>query len=86
MFIAQWMVNLLMVYAAIGFIFAIAFATTGAARIDPSAKAAPMFFRLLVIPGATALWPLLLKRWLSGAKMPPLENNPHRIKKPEVNQ
>lgn len=76
--VAQWIVNLAMVYALIGSIFAIAFALFGVERIDPSAKGSPLFFRLLIIPGAAALWPLLLKRWLSGTSHPPIETNPHR--------
>ena len=35
-------------------------------------------FRLLVIPGALAFWPLLLRRWATGVKEPPEECNAHR--------
>ncbi len=82
--VAQWIVNLAMIYAAIGFLFALVFAFRGARRIDPSAEGSPVFFSLLIIPGAAALWPLLLKRWLSGASHPPIENNPHRDQTKEV--
>ena len=50
-----------------GSIFAVAFAAFGAARLDPNARGASLGFRLLIVlPGATALWPLLLRRWLRG--------------------
>ena len=50
-------------YAAIGFAFAIAFAIWGVGAIDPAARGTPLGFRLLVLPAATALWPLLATRW-----------------------
>lgn len=78
MTVAQWVVNLTMVYAAMGLIFAVFFVCFGVGRIDASAKGAPIFFRLLILPGAAALWPVLLRRWLSGQTHPPMEHNAHR--------
>ena len=51
-------------YAAAGVVFAAAFVTRGVQRVDPAAKGAPIGFRLLILPGCTALWPFLLGRWL----------------------
>lgn len=78
MLITQLIVNSLAVYAALGLLFALLFAARGAGRIDPSAKGAGLGFRLLIVPGAAALWPLLAWRWLRGAQEPPVENNAHR--------
>ena len=78
MTVAQWIVNLAMIYAAIGLLFAIIFVILGVGRIDESAKGAPLFFRLLILPGAAALWPVLLGRWLLGQSYPPIERNAHR--------
>jgi len=86
MTIAIWIVSLGMLYAAIGVLFAVVFSVFGAGRIDPAAKDSTFGFRLLIIPGAAALWPILLKRWLSGASHPPAENNPHRAQTTEVKQ
>ena len=47
-------------YVAAGLVFAAAFVTSGARRIDPAARGAPVSLRLLIIPGAAALWPVLL--------------------------
>lgn len=66
------------IYLAVGLLFAIPFALIGVERIDPHAAHGSWGFRLLIIPGTTALWPLLLKRWMKGAKEPPEECNGHR--------
>jgi hypothetical protein len=56
------------VYLAIGALVAIAFLVRGAARVDDSVKGAGIFFRLLILPGLIALWPLILLRWLVGGQ------------------
>lgn len=65
------------VYLAIGVVFALAFVTIGAPRIDHAARGSPWSFRLLILPGAAALWPWLLSRWARGA-MPPAPADPRR--------
>ena len=64
MLLAQSLVMLFGIYAAVGLLFAIAFVTKGVARVDSMAAGAGWGFRLLILPGAAALWPLLLRRWL----------------------
>lgn len=66
------------VYLACGLLFAIVFALFGVKRIDPHAAPGTRGFRLLIIPGAMAFWPLLLKRWMAGATHPPVEKSAHR--------
>lgn len=51
-------------YLAIGLLFAFPFALKGARVIDPAARSMTWGAKLLIIPGAAALWPLLLRRWL----------------------
>jgi hypothetical protein len=68
MFIAEWFVRLLTAYGAIGLIFAVAFVTRGIQRIDPAAIGAPIGFRLIVLPAAAALWPLLASRWVKSTR------------------
>jgi hypothetical protein len=65
-------------YLACGMVFAIPFAWLGAKRIDPHAAQGSWGFRLLIIPGTMALWPLLLRRWIKGVAEPPEECNAHR--------
>ena len=61
---AEWIVIAVAIYAAIGVLFATAFVVAGAGAIDPAAKVSGWGFRLMIFPGAAALWPLLAKRWL----------------------
>ena len=51
-------------YLALGLLFAVPFAARWAGRLDPAAKAGTPGFRLLIVPGAILLWPLLLGRLL----------------------
>jgi len=66
-------------YLATGAIFAIAFALFLAGRIDPSAKHGSWGFKLLILPSATLLWPLLLRRVLRH-QPPPVECSAHRAR------
>ena len=67
------------VYLACGLAFAIPFALIGVKKIDPHAAHGSWGFRFLIIPGTMALWPLLLKRWASGATEPPEQCDAHRL-------
>jgi len=53
-------------YGAAGFLFALAFLTVGIGRIDPGARGSGLGFRLTILPGVVALWPLMLVRWIVG--------------------
>ena len=64
---AEWFVNALTAYAALGIVFAILFVSVGVQRVDAVAKGAGFGFRLLILPGVTALWPILLLRWVRGS-------------------
>jgi hypothetical protein len=61
---AELFVGALAAYSAAGLAFAIAFVLFGISRVDPVAEHSPIGFRLIVMPGVAALWPLLLARWL----------------------
>jgi hypothetical protein len=65
-------------YLFCGFLFALPFAFFGVRRIDPHASHGSLGFRLLIIPGAMALWPILLRRWATGVHEPPEECTSHR--------
>ncbi|MFM9996867.1 MAG: hypothetical protein ACKVU4_13830 [Phycisphaerales bacterium] len=68
--IASVIVGAALLYAGLGLIFAVAFVTRGVARVDHAAAGAPWPFRLLILPGVAALWPLMLRRWLAAAREP----------------
>jgi hypothetical protein len=63
-------------YLALGVGFAIPFALRGVGAVDDAARAPHWGFRLLVIPGAAALWPLMLSKWLSACRRPLRETHP----------
>lgn len=50
-------------YLAAGLVFGVAFVTVGVARIDTAARGTSVAFRLLILPGSVALWPLLAAKW-----------------------
>ncbi len=71
-------VTVLTIYLVVGFLVAIPLVVTGIGRFDPAARQGSWGFRLIILPGAIALWPVLARRWWSGAQVPPEEVNPHR--------
>lgn len=64
-------------YFGVGLLFGIAFVIRGAHRIDPQAEGGSWGFRLAILPGCAALWPILALRWRRG-ESPPEESNAHR--------
>lgn len=76
--IAAVFLILLGAYLACGLLFAFPFALIGVEQIDPHAVHGSWGFRLLVIPGTMALWPLLLRRWSGDVREPPEERSSHR--------
>jgi hypothetical protein len=76
--IAAIVLILLGSYLACGFVIAVPFVLLGVKRIDPHAVHGSWGFRLLILPGTMAFWPLLLGRWLKGVHEPPEECNAHR--------
>jgi hypothetical protein len=56
-------------YAAVGSAVAAAFLTRGVGKVMPGAHAS-YAFRVLLIPGAVLLWPLVLQRWAALRRTP----------------
>jgi len=55
-------------YATIGALFGLMFVWRGVNRIDPAAHGARWTFRLLILPGVIALWPMLAFLWQKAAR------------------
>lgn len=55
-------------YLLAGVLFAIPFAWRGAGALEPVAREGTLGFRLLILPGAVTLWPLLALRWWRAAR------------------
>jgi hypothetical protein len=60
---AECFVYALTAYGAAGVLFAALFVALGVQKVDPVAEHAPVGFRLIILPGVAALWPLMLGRW-----------------------
>lgn len=55
----------IIIYLALGILFAVAFFVRGHRIIDPSSKGASAVTRLLWCPAALALWPILTLKWVT---------------------
>lgn len=65
-------------YLAAGVVTAIVSIVRGLGRIDPDAVNATWGFRLIVFPGLVLLWPVIVRRMMSGAPRPPAEQTAHK--------
>ncbi len=66
-------------YLLVGFVVALVIHFSGAlVRIDPGVKDAGVVFRVLITPGMTALWPLMLNRKQRANKNEPNFPNPEK--------
>ncbi len=72
------LVYTLAVYASLGLVFAVPFVWLGVQRLDSEAQGSGVGFRLLILPGVAAFWPMFVYRWRRGIVEAPLEKNPHR--------
>ena len=76
---AKTIVYTLAVYASLGLVFAVPFVWLGVQRLDSEAQGSGTGFRLLILPGIAAFWPMFLHRWRRGIAEPSVEKNPHRL-------
>jgi hypothetical protein len=54
----------LALYAGVGVAIGIAFVASGVSRVLPEPMPVTIGARILLFPGAAALWPYVLMRWL----------------------
>ena len=66
--VAEVLVIALAVHGVVGLAFAVLFAWRGAGVLDPAAQGGTWGFRLLILPGVAALWPLMWLKWRRGAR------------------
>lgn len=76
--VVGWVINLVRAYAIAGLIFALLFVTFLVKRVDSGAQGWAIGFRILIIPGVVAFWPMFAVRLLRG-KGHPTEKNAHRL-------
>jgi hypothetical protein len=63
---AVFLLGVLVAYVLLGLIIGIAFVTAGVTRVQPAPVSVGA--RILILPGAAALWPLVLSRWLKKSR------------------
>jgi len=61
--IASLIISVVAIYFSVGLVFAIAFAVRGVERVDSAARGSSIAFRVTILPGTVALWPVLLMKW-----------------------
>ncbi len=76
--VVSWLVALIGIYIVAGIVAAVPIVLFGIMRLDPAARGSSRLFRLMILPGVIAFWPLLLGRWFSGRSNPPAEKTPHK--------
>jgi hypothetical protein len=64
---AVFIVNVAGAYLAVGAVCALLFAGL-VQRLEPSARGASLVFRLMIVPGAVLLWPVILGRVLGSLR------------------
>ena len=60
--VAEVLADGLIAYFVAGLVFACVFVARGAGFLDPAAGRSGWGFRMMIIPGSAALWPVLLVR------------------------
>ncbi len=55
-------------YLSVGVMVGLTFVTVGVDRVDSAARGASGMFRLLILPGSVALWPLVIMRMIQAMK------------------
>lgn len=60
-------VLLLAGYLAVGAAFGVVFIWRGVAAVDPAAEGGGIWFRMMILPGVCALWPVMAGAWASAA-------------------
>lgn len=64
--LVAFLLNGFTIYAGIGIVAALAFVTFGVTRVQPAGVS--LGARVLILPGAAALWPYVLMRWLKAVR------------------
>jgi hypothetical protein len=64
--VVAFLLNALALYAAVGVATALTFVAFGITRVHPAPVS--LGARILILPGAAALWPYVLARWLKALR------------------
>jgi hypothetical protein len=68
MIVAQIVLYAVAAYLLIGLAIGVPFVLKGVDQVDEAARGTSLVFRLLILPGAIALWPLMAAKWLRAVR------------------
>ena len=68
MIVAEVILLVCLAYTFCGLGVGLPFVLRGVDRVDASARGASIGFRLLILPGTAALWPLMAAKWIKARK------------------
>jgi hypothetical protein len=66
--LAPLLLGAAMLYSLTGIVVALSFVTLGLAAVLPAGRPVTIGARILFVPGAAALWPIVLQRWLQSRR------------------
>lgn len=72
MMFAETVLWVLLAYLICGLVVGVPFVLGGVDRVDEAARGASFGFRLLILPGTVALWPLMAAKWIRAPSPLPL--------------
>ena len=68
MIVAEVTLLIALAYVLCGLAMGVPFVLRGVDRVDEAARGATVAFRLLILPGAIALWPLMATKWIQAPR------------------
>jgi hypothetical protein len=66
--VAEVILLMALAYVLCGLAVGVPFVLSGVDRVDEAARGAPLGFRLLILPGTVALWPLMATKWIKALR------------------
>ena len=68
MIVAEVILLVVLAYVLCGLAVGVPFVLSGVDRVDEAARGASLGFRLLILPGTIALWPLVATKWIKAPR------------------
>jgi len=66
---ASVLILMVLLYTCMGLLVAIAFVSRGSRHFGVASHAAGIGFRIIILPAAVALWPIIAARWTGVVRM-----------------
>jgi hypothetical protein len=66
--VAEVTLLIALAYVLCGLAMGVPFVLRGVDRVDEAARGATVAFRLLILPGTVALWPLMAAKWIKAPR------------------